>query len=151
MIELCREYLFVRWIWLYVIIMSRCIWLYVIVMSRTSFRVNPYTTFWLNVMELLARSRHRIWSLNVSNKIRTLNKFVRKRTLNHLAKLGKSLSWVVRTYLEGACHYHVNYEFRSQSRLYCLSESEGIPCSNLASFLKFKWQQQDSNPKGLST
>ena len=96
----------------------RCIWLYVIVMSRTSFRVNPCTTFWLNVMELLARSRHHIWSLNVSNKIRTLNRLVRKRTLNHLAKQGKSLSCVARTYLDRA--------FYSMSLSYQLRVSESV-------------------------
>ena len=63
------------------------IWLYVIVMSRTSFRVNPHPIVCLNVKELLARSRHYIWSLNDSNVIRTHNHLFCKRTLNHLAKL----------------------------------------------------------------
>ena len=64
-------------------------WLHVIIMSRTSFRVNLLYSC-LNVKELLARSRCHIWSLRGSNGIRTHNHLVRKRTLNHLAKLAKS-------------------------------------------------------------
>ena len=75
MIELCCEYLYVR-----------CIWLYVIIMSSTSFRVNPHTIVRLNVKKLLARSRCDIWSLSVSNGIQTHNHLVFKQTLNHLAK-----------------------------------------------------------------
>ena len=40
----------------------------------------------LNVKELLARSRHKIWSLSDCNWTRTQNLLVCKRTLNHLAK-----------------------------------------------------------------
>ena len=43
----------------------------------------------LTVKELLAQKRHDIWSLSDSNGIRTHNHLVRKRTLNHLAKLAK--------------------------------------------------------------
>ena len=50
----------------------------------------------------LAPSRHHIWSLSDSSEIRTHNLLVRKRTLNHLAKLAKWLSCVVSTYLYGA-------------------------------------------------
>ena len=81
MIELCCEYLFVR-----------CLWLYVIIMSRTSFSVNPHSIVCLNVKELLAGSRHHIWSLSDGNLIRTHNHLVRKRTLNYLANLAKWLS-----------------------------------------------------------
>ena len=84
MIELCCEYLSVR-----------CIWLYLIIISRTSFRVNLHSVVCLNVKELLARSRHHIWSLSDCNGIRTHNHLVLKRTLNHLAKLAKWLSCVV--------------------------------------------------------
>ena len=38
---------------------------------------------------------------NDSNEIRTHNHLVRKRTLNHLAKLAKLLGCVVSTYLHG--------------------------------------------------
>ena len=74
----------------------------------------------LNVKELLARNRWDIWSLNDSNEIRTHNRLVRKRTLNHLAKLAKWLSCVVSTYLYGASEYillscHVHIFFISNS------------------------------------
>ena len=48
-------------------------------MSSTSFRVNLYSLVCLNVKKLLAQSRRYIWSLS--------DQLVRKRTLNHLAKL----------------------------------------------------------------
>ena len=64
-------------------------------MPRTSFRVNPRSIVCLNVKECLAQSRRHIWSLTDSNRIQTLNHLVRKRTLNHLAKLAKWLSvWI---------------------------------------------------------
>ena len=53
----------------------------------------------LNVKELLVRSRRKIWSLGDSNWTRTHNHLVHKKTLNHLAKLAKWLSYVVSTYL----------------------------------------------------
>ena len=45
----------------------------------------PYSC--LNVKELFARSRRKIWSLSDCNWTRTQNHLVLKRTLNHLAKL----------------------------------------------------------------
>ena len=83
MIELCCEYLSVR-----------CIWLYVIIMSRSSFRVNPHSIVCLNVKELLARSRRHIWSLSDSNVIRTHNNLIRKETLNHFNQCGFTLKLV---------------------------------------------------------
>ena len=56
-------------------------------MSRTSFRVNPYSIVCLYVKELFAWSSRHIWSLSDSNEIRIHNHLVRKRPLNHLAKL----------------------------------------------------------------
>ena len=53
----------------------------------------------LNVKKLLARRSPDIWSLSDCNGTRTHNKLVRKRTLNHLAKLTNWLSWVLSTYL----------------------------------------------------
>ena len=91
MIELCGEHLSVR-----------CIWLYAIIMSHTCFRMNPHSIVCLNVKELFARNRYDIWSLSDSNGIRTHNQLVRKRKLNHLAKLVKWLSCVVSAYLYGA-------------------------------------------------
>ena len=54
------------------------LWLYV-VMSCTRFRVNG--------QELFAQNRHGILSLGDRKWIQTHNHLVRKRTLNHLAKL----------------------------------------------------------------
>ena len=82
-IELCCEYLSVQSIWLYVI------------MSCMSVSVNPHSIVYLNVKELLARSRCHIWSLSDSNVIQTHNHLVCKRTLNHLTKLAKWFSCVV--------------------------------------------------------
>ena len=56
----------------------------------------------LNVRELFARSRCDIWSLSDSNGIRSHNHLVRRRTLDHLAKLAKWLCCVVSTQLYGA-------------------------------------------------
>ena len=53
----------------------------------------------LNVKELLAQSRHKIWSLSDCNWTRAHNHLVHKWTLNHLAKLTKRLSFTVSTYL----------------------------------------------------
>ena len=103
MIELCCENL-----------SARCIWQYLIIMSRTSFRVNPHSIAFLNVKGLLAWSRRHILSLSDNNVIRTYNHLVRKRTLNHLAKLKKRLSCVVSNFLYGtfdcillSCHVRV--------------------------------------------
>ena len=61
-------------------------------MSHTRFRVNSHSIVCLNVKELLSRSRCHIWNLSDSNVIRSHNYLVRKRTLNHLAKLAKWLN-----------------------------------------------------------
>ena len=55
----------------------------------------------LNVKELLAQNWREIWSLSDCNWTRTHNHWVRKRTLNHLAKLAKWLICVWSTYLYG--------------------------------------------------
>ena len=85
-IELCCEYLSVRFIWLYIIIMS-----------RTSFRVYPHSIVFLNIKELLAQSRREIWILSDCSWTRTNNHLVRKGRLNYLAKVAKWLSCVVST------------------------------------------------------
>ena len=104
MIELCCEYLSVRGIWLYVLIMLP---------------TNESTLYiYLNVKELLAQNRHHIWSLNECKRTRTHNHLVRKRTLNYLAQLTKWLSCVVSTYCTRhliLCSYHVTYTFQSES------------------------------------
>ena len=57
----------------------------------------------LNVKELLARSRREIWSLSDCQWTQTQNLLVCKRTLNHFAKLAKTLASVLSTYLHCAC------------------------------------------------
>ena len=45
------------------------------------------------------------------------------------------------------CYYHVTYQFHSESTLNSVPECQGTPCSKQAPYLKFKWQQRDSNPQ----
>ena len=78
------------------------------------FRVNLHSIVAGNVKERFAQNRRDIWSLSYSNRIWIHNDLVRKRTLNHLAKLAKWLSCVVSFYLYGAfdcmllsCHVRV--------------------------------------------
>ena len=96
-----------------------CIRLYVIIMSLTRFRVNPQSIVCLNVKELLARSRHQIWSLSDSQMIRTHNHLVLNRTFNHLAKLAKWLRccWVLICMVNLTVCYHVTYKIQSESSL----------------------------------
>ena len=108
----------------------------------------------LNVKELLARSSRHIWTLSDCNGTRTHNHLVRKRTLNHLAKLAKWFSCAVSTYLYGAfdcmfllCHVRVWEWIHSLQLPECL----WTPCSKQAPYLKIKWLQRDSNPQPLSS
>ena len=73
---------------LYFLLQQRILinWLYILVMSHTRFRVNPHYSC-LNVQELLARSRRKIWSLSDCNRTRTHKHLVHKQTLKLLAKL----------------------------------------------------------------
>ena len=64
------------------------IWLYVLCHVTYMFQSGPTLFSCLNVKELLAQSRCRIWSLGDCNWTWTHNHLVHKRTLNHLAKLG---------------------------------------------------------------
>ena len=68
-------------------------------MSGTRFTVNQHSIVYLNVKRPQAQSRCHIWCLNDSNGIRTRNNLGHKRTFNHLPKLAKWLSCVVRSYL----------------------------------------------------
>ena len=77
-------------------------------------RISEWTTLnsCLNIKEPLARSRRKIWSLSDCNWTQTQNPIVRKRTLNHLAKLTKWLSCVLSIYLYSAfdcisCHVRI--------------------------------------------
>ena len=71
------------------------------------------------------------------NWTRTHNHVVHKRTLNHLAKLAKWLSWVVGAYLYGAfdciffsCHVHASVWIHTPQP----SECQGTPCSKHCGF-----------------
>ena len=108
----------------------------------------------LNVKELLPRSRREIRNISDWNRIRTHNHLVHERTLNHLAKLAKWLSCIVRTYLYGAfdcmflsCHLRISEWIHTLQ----LPECQGTPCLKQARNLKFKWLQLDSNPQPLSS
>ena len=60
----------------------------------------------LQVKEYIVMTAHNLKALHSnpdSNRTRTHNLLVCKRTLNHLAKLAKQLSRFVNTYLYGAC------------------------------------------------
>ena len=90
-----------------------------------------------------------------SNTIQTHNHLVHKRTLKHLAKLALNDWAVLWVHIcTGAfdcmhltvCYYHVTYEYQSESTRYSLPECQGTPCSKQVPYLKFKWQQGDSNP-----
>ena len=70
---------------------------------------------WLNVKEIFIWNRRNIWILSDYDRIRTHYHLIRKRTLNHLAKLAKWLSCVASTYLYDAfdcmflaCHIRVS-------------------------------------------
>ena len=104
-----------NFVWIYWICCREYFYLYALVMSRTKFQSESTLHSCLNVKELLARNRREIWCLSDCNWTRTHNHLVRKRTLNHLTKLTKWLSWVVSTYLYGvfdcmflSCHVCVS-------------------------------------------
>ena len=79
---------------------------------------------------------------------------VRKRTLNHLAKFAKWMSCVVSTDLYGAFDCMLlSGHVRVLDWIYTLElpEYQGTLCSKQEHNLKFKWQQQDSNPQLFSS
>ena len=73
--------------------------LHVVIMSRTHFIVNLRSISCLNLKEIFPWNRRDIWSLSDSNWIPTHSHLVCKQTLIHLAKLAKSLSGGVSTYM----------------------------------------------------
>ena len=76
----------------------------------------------MNVKELLARNKRKIWSLSDCNWTRIYNHLVRKGKPNHLAKLAEWLSFVCEylfvLYILSGCSCHVRYAFESESTLY---------------------------------
>ena len=104
MIELCCEYLSVR-----------CIWLYVLIVSRTHFRMNPHSLFAWMSKNSSSGSSCDIFSLSDCKWTRTHNNLIRKRTLHHLANLAEWFSCVVSAFLGGAfdcmfllCHVRIS-------------------------------------------
>ena len=95
MIKLCYEYLSVRRIWLYVMIMS-----------RTIFRVNPHSIVCLNVKKFLARYRSHILTLSDINGIWTQNHLVCKRKLRMAKWLSQMIDFIIKTYKS---FYYSNY------------------------------------------
>ena len=114
-------------------------------MSHASFRFNPYAIAFLNVKELLSRSRCYIWSLSDCNKIWTHNHLVCKRTHNYLPKLAKRLSCSVSTYLYGALWLYVIVISRTNFRVNPHSKT----CLNVKEILSWSrrhfWSLSDSN------
>ena len=87
-------------------------------------------------------------SLSGTNEIRTHNHLVCQQTLNHLAKLANdwAVLWVLTCTVHlTVCYCHVTYEYQSESTLYSSPECQGTPFSKQVPYLKFKWQQWDSN------
>ena len=141
MIEVCCEYLSVRWIW-------HCFYV------TCTFYSESILCSFLNVKERLARTRRDIWELSDCNRSWTHNHLVRKWTLDHLPKLAKSLSCVLSTYLYGAfncmflsCHLRVLEWIHTLQLCKC----QGTLCSKHARYLKFKWLQRYSNPQPPSS
>ena len=69
---------------------------------------------------------------------------------NGLVLINKPIFFAILFSIYLICLY-VTYEFQSESTLYSLPECQGTPCSKQAPYLKFKWQQCDSNPQPLSS
>ena len=122
MIELCCEYLSVRWIWMYVIIMS-----------RTIFRVNlPSKIAWMSGNSLL--EIHNIWSLNDTNRIQIHNHLVinKHSTIqpNWLNDWAVLWVFICRVHLT-VCYYNVTNAFQN--------ESTGYSCLNVKKLLAQNW------------
>ena len=48
-------------------------------------------------------------------------------------------------------YYHLTYKFQSESTVYSLAECQGPLCSKQSRYIKFKWQQRNSNLQPLSS
>ena len=100
--------------------------------SHATYAFESESTFYsyLNVKELLAHNKHKIWFLSDCNWTGTDNQLVRNWTLHHSAKIAKWLSGVGNTYLQGAwtvCFFDDTYVFQSESRVYsCLNLNEQL-------------------------
>ena len=101
----------------------------------------------LNVKKLLARNKLDIWNSSDCNGTVILNHLVDKQTLNHLAKLTKSLSCITRTYLFVVLDRMLlpcTCAFESEFKLYsCLNVKE-LRGQNKCDI----WNLSDSNRTG---
>ena len=110
MIDLCREYLPVRHIWLYVFIMS-----------RTSLRVNPHSTVaWMPRNSLLERDAISEDEVTAKGLEPTTTYFLNEHsTIWPNWPNDWAVPWVlICTVHLNVCFYHVTYEFESESTLY---------------------------------
>ena len=87
---------------LWVLICAVHFWLYVLINVTYAFQGESTLYSCLNVKELLDRNRRDTWRLSDCKGTQTHRHLVRKRTLNHSAKLAIWLSCVVSTCLNGA-------------------------------------------------
>ena len=111
MIELCRKFLSVR-----------CIWLYVLIMSRTCFWVNLISIVaWMSRKSLLEKDN--IWRLSDRSGIRNHNHLVHNRTLN--VSQTRQMIELCCEFNLALCSYHVTHAFFSESILHsCLNVKE---------------------------
>ena len=92
----------------------------------------------LNVKELLARSRRKIWRLSDCNWTRTQSHLVQKRTLNHLTKLAWTHWFWFRVQLQ-SLKFQISRLLRARSSLTC---QEHIPwhVKNIQARSTFFWE-----------
>ena len=116
-------------------------------MSRTCFR--GIYNLWLPEFHGIPCSKQAQYlNFKWGQRNLTYNPLVRKRTINHLAKLAKWLSCVVNTYLFVAfgcmllsCHTCMSEWIYSLQFLKC----QGVPSWKQAWYLKCKWNEWHSN------
>ena len=142
MIELYCEYLSVRWIWVYAIIMS-C----------TSFRVNPHPIVCLNIKELLARNSGHIWSFKWQQGDLNPQQISSQENTHPFSQTDQMIELCC-DYLSVRCIWlHIIIMTRTSFRV----DLHSIVCLNVKELLaqsrghirSFKWEQRDSNPQPL--
>ena len=108
--------------------------MYLTVCYNVTYALQSESTLYccLNIKELLAQNRCKIWCLIDCSLSRTESLLVRQRTLNHLAKLAKWLTFVVSWNLYGTfdCMFILCHVCFSEL-IYTLElpECQGTPCS----------------------
>ena len=94
----------------------------------------------LNVKEVLAGKKRKIWILSDCNWTWTHDHLVHKQTLSHLAKLTKRLSFVVNSYLCGAfdCMFLSCHVCVSDYRVWIHSETRTWHDKNIQSNVPYR-------------